>query len=73
MSTDRRRRGPSAAGRLRRPTAAAAHSGAKGLRRSGRAGAVGEAHYGAAGVSFLAPAETRLALFELVTGLVYPI
>jgi len=72
MSTDRRRRGPSAAGRLRRPTAAAAHSGAKGLRRSGRAGAVGEAHYGAAGVSFLAPAETRLALFELVTGLVYP-
>jgi len=40
--------------------------------RNARPGATGEAQYGTAGVSFLAPPETRLALVQLTSELSYP-
>ncbi len=72
MSIQRLRRGPAAAGRVRRPTAAGFSKGTTRLRRRGHPGAAGEAHYGAAGVSFIAPVETRVGLFELLSTLAYP-
>ncbi len=38
----------------------------------GRPGAVGQSQFGAAGVTFHAAAEARLALFELVDSVIYP-
>lgn len=74
MSTEHRRRKWSAAGRSARsrPAAAGSSRSPRPRHRTARPGAAAEAHYGAAGVSFLAPPETRLALFELTSGLVYP-
>jgi hypothetical protein len=42
------------------------------LRRGARPGATGEAQYGAAGVSFFAPPEARIALVQLTSAMTYP-